>query len=92
MLLLSVFLFAGLFVALTYGIEFILPPFGKLFYSDLMDILQSLSLTLSFKTNIPEKYCLIFTIFIISIIPFLITFFFNKSLKKRRKDRYKYKL
>ena len=92
MLLLSVFLFAGLFVALTYGIEFILPPFGKLFYTDFMDILQSLALTLSFKTNIPEKYCLIFTVFIISIIPFLITFFFYKSLKKRRKDRYKYKL
>lgn len=92
MLLLGVFLFAGLFVALTYGIEFILPPFGKLFYTDFMDILQSLALTLSFKTNIPEKYCLIFTVFIISIIPFLITFFFNKSLKKRRKDRYKYKL
>ena len=71
MLLLSVFLFAGLFVALTYGIEFILPPFGKLFYTDFMDILQSLSInSLSFKTNIPEKYCLIFTVFIISIIPF----------------------
>ena len=92
MLLLSVFLFAGLFVALTYGIEFILPPFGQLFYTDFMDILQSLALTLSFKTNIPEKYCLIFTVFILSIIPFLITFFFNKSLKKRGKDRYKYKL
>ena len=90
MLLLSLFLFCGLFAALTYGIELILPPFGKLYFKDLLDILHSLSMTLSVKTAIPLKTCFILTVLIISIIPFIITLFLNLRLKKLRKKPSKY--
>ncbi|WP_410207421.1 hypothetical protein [Fusobacterium sp.] len=92
MLMLSVFLFIGIFVALTYGIELILPPFGHLFYTDILDILYSLSQTLCYKTSVPEKYCFVFTIFVISIVPFIITLFLNMALKKRKKGSCKYKI
>lgn len=92
MLMLSLFLFVGIFVALTYGIELILPPFGHLFYTDIMDILYSLAQTLCYKTSIPEKYCFAFTIFVISIIPFIITFFLNHAFKKRKTAPCKYKI
>lgn len=88
MLLLKLVLFIGLFLGITYGIEYLLPPFGQLFYTNPLDILLSVSQSITYGIGIPSKYSLGFTILIIGIFPLLIVIKLGKKLKKKKKYKF----
>lgn len=88
MLLLKLVLFIGLFLGITYGIEYLLPPFGQLFYTNPLDILLSVSQSITYGIGIPPKYSLGFTILIIGIFPLLIIIKLGKKLKKKKKYKF----
>lgn len=88
MILLKLVLFIGMCLGITYGIEFLLPPFGKLFYTNPLDILLSVSQSISYGIGIPTKYSLAFTIFIIGIFPLILVIKLGRRFKKKK--RYKF--
>lgn len=91
MILLKLVLFIGMFLGTTYGIEYLLPPFGQLFYTDPVSILLSLSKSISYGTGIPEKYSLGFTILLVGILPLFIVIQLGKKLKRKQKKNIKYR-
>lgn len=86
MLLLKLVLFVGIFMGITYGIEFIMPPFGQLYYTNPLDILLSLSQTFSYKIGISGDLSLGLTILIIGLVPLICVIVLGKNLKKKRKQ------
>ena len=90
MLLLKLVLFVGMFVGITYGIEFVMPPFGQLYYTNPLDILLSLSQTFSYRVGVSKDLSLALTILIIGLVPLICVIALGKNLKKKRKQ-YKYK-
>lgn len=92
MLIVKLVLFIGLFLGITYGVEYILPPFGALFYTNPLEILISLSKSLAYWIGIPDKYSLGLTVLIIGIVPLVIVIKLGKILKKKRKNiKYRFK-
>lgn len=91
MLLLKLVLFIGMFLGITYGMEFLLPPFGAFYYTNPLDILISLSYSLSYKVGFSTKVSLVITIIIISIVPFIVTFYVGKLTKRKKQIKYKYR-
>lgn len=91
MLLLKLVLFVGMFVGITYGIEFVMPPFGQLYYTNPLDILLSLSQTFSYRVGVSKDLSLALTILIIGLVPLICVITLGKNLKKKRKQcKYKF--
>lgn len=90
MLLLKLILFIGMFIGITYGIEFMMPPFGQLYYINPLEILLSLSQTLTYRIGVSKNISLALTILIIGLIPLFCVIMLGKNLKKKRK-KYKYR-
>lgn len=86
MLLLKLVLFVGMFIGITYGIEFIMPPFGQLYYTNPLDILLSLSQTFSYRIGASKDLSLALTILIIGLIPLICVITLGKNLKKKKKQ------
>ena len=92
MLLFKLILFVGIFLGLTYGIEFLMPPFGQLYYVDPLEILLSLSQTLTYKIGVSKNLAMGLTVLLIGIIPLICVILLRKATKKRRKQtKYKFK-
>ncbi len=85
MLLLKLVLFIGTFLGITYGLEFVMPPFGQLYYTNPLEILLSLSQTLIFKLGVSKNLSLALTILIIGIVPLCCTILLGKICKRKRK-------
>lgn len=92
MLLLNLVLFIGLFIGAIFGLEYILPPYGKLYYTDVLDILTSFSIDMSLKFNISYNVAFVVVVIVLAIIPLIITIFFNATLKSKKKPYNKYRL
>lgn len=91
MLLLKLVLFVGMFVGITYGIEFVMPPFGQLYYTNPLDILLSLSQTFSYRVGVSKDLSLALTVLIIGLVPLICVIALGKNLKKKRKQcKYKF--
>lgn len=92
MLLFKLVLFIGIFLGLTYGIEFLMPPFGQFYYTDPLEILHSLSQTLTYKIGVSKTMALGLTVFLISLFPLFCVIVLGKITKKKKKQpRYKIK-
>lgn len=90
MILFKLLLFVGLFLGITYGLEYILPPVGRLFYTNPLDILISLSQGIAYGLGIPFKYAFGFTISVIGLFPLIIVIYIGKKLKKKKNIKYKF--
>lgn len=86
--LLRLIVFIGVFLGITYGIEIILPPFGKLFYTNPLDIIGSVAQGISYKLNVSPKYAFGLTVFLIGFSPLILSIQLGKKLKKRGKYRF----
>ena len=86
MLLFKLILFVGIFLGLTYGIEFLMPPFGQLYYVDPLEILLSLSQTLTYKIGVSKNLAMGLTVLLIGIIPLICVILLSKATKKRNKQ------
>lgn len=92
MLLFKFILFVGIFLGITYGIEFIMPPFGQLYYVNPLEILYSLSQTLTYKIGVSKNLAMGLTVLLIGIIPLICVILLSKATKRRRKKtKYKFK-
>ncbi len=86
--ILRLMVFIGIFFGITYGIEIVLPPFGKLFYTNPLDIIGSVAQGISYGMNIAPKYAFGLTVFLIGFPPLIISIQIGKKLKKSGKYRF----
>lgn len=86
--LLRLIVFIGMFFGVTYGIELVLPPFGKLFYTNSLDIIGSIAQGISYGVDIAPKYAFGLTVFLIGLPPLIISIQIGKKLKKSGKYRF----
>ncbi|WP_286033611.1 hypothetical protein [Fusobacterium necrogenes] len=92
MLLFKLILFIGVFLAIIYGVELCMPPFGQLYYTNPLEILVSLSQTLSYKLKISKDISMVVTILIVGILPLFITIMTGRiTNKKKKKFKYRFK-
>ena len=92
MLLLNLLLFVGLFIGLVFGLEYVLPPFGKLYYTGVLEILTSFATDMSIKFDTSFNIAFILIVIILSIVPICITVFINLSFRKKKRPYGKYRL
>lgn len=86
MLLFRLILFVGMFLGITYGVEFLMPPFGQLYYTNPLDILLSLSQTLTFRLGVSKNLSLGLTILVIGLLPLFITVILGRATRKKKKN------
>lgn len=92
MLLLNLVLFVGLFIGAVFGLEYILPPFGRFYYTDVLDILTSFSSDISYKLNISYNTAFAIVVILLGILPLIITIFFNTAFTRKKKSYNRYRL
>lgn len=90
MFLLNLILFVGLLIASIYGVELVLPPFGKLYYTDIVDIVMSASKEVTLRLNLSGQMAVIALLVGLSIIPFIVVIFVNLKIKKKKKSGARY--
>lgn len=86
MLIVNFALFIGIFVGMTYLLELLFPPFGMLYNTDMVIILNSIAQEIGYRLNINPNYYFIVTVVIVSIIPFTLVVSLNIYLRKRRNE------
>lgn len=92
MLLFKLILFVGMFLGITYGIEFLMPPLGQLYYTNPLEILLSLAQTLTYRVGISKNISFGLTILVIGLLPLFVTIMVGRATKKRKKNfKYRFK-
>lgn len=89
MLVFKLIVFIGMFLGITYGIEYLLPPFGHLYNTNPLVIISSLSKSVIFRTGVSSTLAILITVFLIGIIPLIIIIWLGKKFKDKRKKRLK---